>query len=144
MFSSKGPVQRQNERGVETKEVHTMWSHPNSESAAVAHEIEEMARKGWRLVDRKNDEGMLLGLTATTTLRFARPTAIRGIPIDRIKFEVKKVDVGYCRAGTSSSQLHGTVQKMSREGWALAGRTSHEGFFGLTAYTRLVFMQPRM
>jgi hypothetical protein len=120
-----------------------MWSHPNSESAAVAGEIEEMARKGWRLVGRENDEG-ILGLTATTTLRFARPMAIRRIPIDRIKFEVKKVDVGYCRAGTSSSQLQGTVQEMSREGWVLAGRTSHEGFFGFTAYTHLIFMRPKL
>ena len=145
MFGKKSPREQRNQVGVETQEVHAMPSSPISESFEVVGHIEGMAKKGWRLVSRENHY-LFLGV-ATTTLRFARPRQIRGIPTDRIKFDVKTMDIASLplpHFSPQNSQITKTVQEMNREGWVLAGKTHHEGFFGLTPYTHLVFLRPRL
>jgi hypothetical protein len=128
---------------MERKEVYVGYSTPFSDSDEVAYEIKKMAQGGWVLVGRANSEG-LFSFGAHTTLRFERPERINGNRISKMKFEVKTVDVGYCNPRDVSGSIKSALGKMEREGWIFAGRSNHEGFFGLTAYTRLTFMRPRL
>jgi hypothetical protein len=145
MFGKKSPGEQRNQVGVETQEVHAMPSSPISGSLEVVGIMGGRAKRGGRLVSGENHYPFL-GV-APTPLRLARPRHIRGIPTDRIKFDVKTMNIASLplpHFSPQSSQITKTVQEMNLEGWVLAGKTHHEGFFGLTPYTHLVFLRPRL
>jgi hypothetical protein len=127
---------------LETKLIEVGYTHPASESDEVANLVKKMARNGWRLVGRKNSEG-LLGIGSKTTLHFARPTRIGGTLTQNIKFEVETVYTGYNRPSDVGILMDYTIRQRTRKGWILAARTNHEGFLGF-GYSCLTFMKPKL